>query len=86
MDLFLLMLAMVFMCASIYIGLDSISYNLKKISERIDKMDKESASTKPICENCKWRDDFTGVCCNDKSPYVTDYKDDDECCPVYEEV
>lgn len=78
MDLFLPMIAIVFISASIFLKLGDILNRLEKISERIDK----ESTSKPTCESCKWRDDFTGVCCNDKSPYVTDYKDDDESCDV----
>lgn len=47
-------------------------------------MEKESTS-KPACGNCRWYEKFIGVCCNGKSPYAVDYKDEDESCEEYEE-
>lgn len=37
------------------------------------------------CSNCKWYDEFSGVCCNGNSEYVTESVDDDFICDEWEE-
>lgn len=37
------------------------------------------------CENCKHYEPFNGVCCNAKSEWVADFRDEDDDCINFEE-
>ncbi len=37
------------------------------------------------CENCKWHDNFSGVCCNGESEHKVNFTDNDLCCDCWEE-
>ena len=32
------------------------------------------------CENCRWHEGFTGVCCNNDSEYAANYTANDQQC------
>lgn len=37
------------------------------------------------CKNCRWYEDFLGVCFNGDSLWCADFTDPDFCCAVYKE-
>lgn len=39
----------------------------------------------PYCSNCKWWEEFNGVCCNGDSDYRADFTASDFCCEEWEE-
>ena len=42
-------------------------------------------NTDKTCENCKYYEPFNGVCCNAKSEWVADFRDEDDACVSFEE-
>ena len=42
-------------------------------------------NTDKTCENCKYYEQFNGVCCNAKSEWVADFRDEDDVCANFEE-
>lgn len=37
------------------------------------------------CETCRWYDNFTGACCNDRSPHCADFTVSTYACAFWEE-
>ena len=36
------------------------------------------------CENCRYYEEFSGVCCNGRSIYAADFRDADDWCACWE--
>lgn len=56
------------------------------MSEVINSIEREmfDRATKRICGNCKWREDFNGVCFNGNSDECAGFTDKDFSCDCHE--
>lgn len=45
----------------------------------------EGAMVTNTCSDCRWYEDYQGVCCNGDSPHCADFIDADKVCEEWEE-
>ena len=48
------------------------------------KTNKPEKQEKQICADCRWHEDFSGVCCCGASPFCADFTMPDQGCPAWE--